>query len=57
MTDDGHAIRVRLIFFACERASQLGLHAQVNSGLPQGMELAYDGLVLRFDAQVGRTHI
>lgn len=25
---------------------QLGLHAAINPGLPQGMELAYDGLVL-----------
>ncbi|RPD47454.1 MBL fold metallo-hydrolase [Paracnuella aquatica] len=36
---------------------QLGLQAAVNADLPQGMELAYDGLVLRFDAQVSRTHM
>jgi phosphoribosyl 1,2-cyclic phosphate phosphodiesterase len=28
---------------------QLGKHAQVNAGLPDGMQLAHDGLVLRFD--------
>lgn len=28
---------------------QLGRHADVNADLPQGMELAYDGLALRFE--------
>lgn len=32
---------------------QLGLHAAVNPELPQGMELAYDGLVLQLEGTEG----
>jgi phosphoribosyl 1,2-cyclic phosphate phosphodiesterase len=32
---------------------QLGRHSEVNPDLPEGMELAYDGLVLDFDEQTG----